>query len=540
VLTACRRRDGKTDMTDTEEAALLRLDALSLQAHAARRDEILAGKGAFPSFEELQRGLPFLRGDMLLDIQTFIDSELLEPDHIPTVRKALTLARANPSAVTLRAASDSMEHSAHHTARRLDLYAAWLGDPIGRDRTIRRGFEDVRLNNIAQSATAITLAMGLTRYSPRGFRPSVTPQDVERVFDQGLSSMERISALHARLQAAMNSPDVDPDVEPQNTDRSDLLAEDRAEVERFVEELDDGIPDALLGTPAGPPKDMIVVPALDPKGGNSNTRDNRKSWVGLAGIALPLVQTGDVAGIAAELSARWPHAREIVHTVVGDLALGGPIRFRPTLVVGQPGSGKTALLRAIASAAGLPVETYNLGGMSDASAMGTSAQWSTARESVPLQMIKRSKTANGAVVWDEIEKVGTSRHNGSALDALLPMLETAQSRAIRDLCLEVECDLSMISHFATANSVTDIPAPLRDRMRILRMPDPDWSHLGTLVGQIIADIARDRGVDPRWYPPLAEDEIDIIKSAWPGGSLRRLRMSIEILLDGRDAILGRA
>src|SRR5690554_5628562 len=153
-------------MNDTIDVAQLRLDTLSLQAHAKRRDEILAGAGAFPSFEELQRGLPFLRGDMLLDIQTYIASELLEPGHVAKVRKALTLASANPTAATLRAACDALEHGSHHTARRLDLYAGWLGDAIGRDRTIRRGFEDVRLEDIASSATAITLAMGLTRYSP--------------------------------------------------------------------------------------------------------------------------------------------------------------------------------------------------------------------------------------------------------------------------------------------------------------------------------------------------------------------------------------
>ena len=229
-----------------------------------------------------------------------------------------------------------------------------------------------------------------------------------------------------------------------------------------------------------------------------------------------------------------------MHTILGDLALGGPVLFRPTLLVGQPGSGKTALLRAIADAAGLESEAYNMAGQSDASMMGTSAQWSTARESVPLQMIKRSKESNGVMIWDEIEKIGTRTENGNAMEALLPYLERHQAKRMRDLCLEVEVDLSMISHFATANRVDGIPAPLRDRMRILRMPDPDWSHLGTLVGQIVEDIAKDRGVNSRWYPPLAEDEIEVIKSAWPGGSLRRLRMSIEILLDGRDMIMGRA
>lgn len=181
-----------------------------------------------------------------------------------------------------------------------------------------------------------------------------------------------------------------------------------------------------------------------------------------------------------------------------------------------------------------------MGGMADGSAMGTSAQWSTSRPSVPLQLIQRSGFANGVIVWDEIEKASDSRHNGSAFDALLPMLERSQAAAIRDPALEVTVDLSWISHFATANDVDTIPDPLRDRMRIIRMPEPTWQHIGPLSKQIIRDIARDRGVDERWYPPLADDEMGVIREAWPGGSLRKLRRAIEGTLSARDSLMGRA
>jgi ATP-dependent Lon protease len=119
------------------------------------------------------------------------------------------------------------------------------------------------------------------------------------------------------------------------------------------------------------------------------------------------------------------------------------------------------------------------------------------------------------------------------------MLEIDQARRYRDLALEVEVDLSAVSHFATANSVESIPAPVRDRMRILTMPDPGWQHLGTLTRQIVDRIAGERGVDPRFFGALAEDEMELIRQAWPGGSIRKLTRIVATILDGRDRILGR-
>ena len=171
--------------------------------------------------------------------------------------------------------------------------------------------------------------------------------------------------------------------------------------------------------------------------------------------------------------------------------------------------------------------------------MGTSAQWATTRESVPLQLIKRTKTASVVMIWDEIDKVGTGKHNGSAVDAMLPMLEIDQAQRYRDLALEVEVDLSAVSHFATANSIEGVPLALRDRFRILTMPEPGWQHLGTLTRQIIGRIAAERGIDSRFFGGLAEDEMELVRQAWPGGSIRQLTRIVTTIIDGRDQLLGR-
>lgn len=337
--------------------------------------------------------------------------------------------------------------------------------------------------------------------------------------DIRLAAVEAKAAEKAGLSAVQTKSELEQDADW--IDR--VIHEDRGEIAETA-------PRETYG--------VVVVPALV-EGGTSWRKEIIKSWSSLAGTRLPAVDRGDLAAHRRSLVERWPHAAGIIDIVLGDLAASAAVRFRPTLLVGAPGSGKSSLARAIFDTVGLPCELQSFAGLHDAALMGTSAQWGSARESAPLQLIKRSGKASVGIIWDEIEKASSDRRNGAPAEALLPMLEVDQARRYRDLCLEVEVDLSLVSHFGTANSVDGIPAPLRDRMRVLTMPEPGWEHLGTLSRQIVQRIARERGVDSRWFAPLAEDEMDLVRAAWPGGSLRQLTRIVQTIVDGRDRLIGR-
>ena len=82
-----------------------------------------------------------------------------------------------------------------------------------------------------------------------------------------------------------------------------------------------------------------------------------------------------------------------------------------------------------------------------------------------MQLVYQHRCANPIVILDELEKAGTSKHNGSSSDSLLSFLEPSSARRIRDLALEVDVDQSAISYVATANSINDVPMPLRDRFK---------------------------------------------------------------------------
>jgi ATP-dependent Lon protease len=88
---------------------------------------------------------------------------------------------------------------------------------------------------------------------------------------------------------------------------------------------------------------------------------------------------------------------------------------------------------------------------------------------------------------------------------------------------------------ATANSVAGLPRPLLDRFRVIKLTLPSRDHLDALLPAIIADLARDRGLDASWIAPLDGYEHAAIASAWNGGSVRNLRRLVDVILRDRDA-----
>ena len=91
--------------------------------------------------------------------------------------------------------------------------------------------------------------------------------------------------------------------------------------------------------------------------------------------------------------------------------------------------------------------------------------------------------------------------NGRLWEALLPFCDAETSRRYRDQSLDCELDLSMVSYIATANDVSRLPAPLRDRFRIVKVPDPTLAHLPALAANVMRDLAIEDDIR-RTIPPL--------------------------------------
>ena len=241
----------------------------------------------------------------------------------------------------------------------------------------------------------------------------------------------------------------------------------------------------------------------------------------------------DLKAARAALRAEFPYAADVIDNVLRDVALRSHVQIRPTILVGSPGCGKSRFATRLLKVLNLPHDLIPCGGVSDGAFAGTPRRWSTGEPSLPVALITRYKAAGPGAILDEIEKVGTSRHNGQVHDALLAFLERETASRFHDPYVQAPCDLSHVTWLMTANSLDGLSAPLRDRCRVIPFPEAGQDHLAVLSRQILAELLADQGLDHRWVSPLDEIELEAVTKAWPGGSLRKLRRVIEVILASR-------
>jgi len=137
---------------------------------------------------------------------------------------------------------------------------------------------------------------------------------------------------------------------------------------------------------------------------------------------------------------------------------------------GPPGTGKTSIGQSISKTLGREFYRFSVGGMSDVTEIkGHRRTYIGSMPGKAIQALKKTKTQNPLILLDEIDKIGGRSSHGDPTAAMLELLDPEQNNTFLDHYLDVPVDLSKVLFLCTANDLSTIPGPLRDRMEMIEV-----------------------------------------------------------------------
>ncbi|MGH7660870.1 MAG: endopeptidase La [Vulcanimicrobiaceae bacterium] len=277
---------------------------------------------------------------------------------------------------------------------------------------------------------------------------------IQSEIQKEMEKNQREFYLRQQLRAIQDElGETDPTLADANELRKKI---DEAKLPEDAKKAADRELDRLQKVPQASPEYSVIRTYLD--------------WI----VQLPWSQTTDdnidISKARAILDEDHYDLEKVKDRIVEYLAVGklrkkltGPI----LCFVGPPGVGKTSLGQSIARAMGRKFVRLSVGGVRDeAEIRGHRRTYIGAMPGTILRSLRDAGTKNPVMMIDEIDKVG-SDFRGDPQSALLEVLDTEQNNNFRDHYLDLPFDLSSVLFICTANDLSTISPPLRDRMEII-------------------------------------------------------------------------
>lgn len=196
----------------------------------------------------------------------------------------------------------------------------------------------------------------------------------------------------------------------------------------------------------------------------------------------------------------------------------------PSLLVGDPGIGKTFFLSEMAELFGIKREVIHMETISASWLLtGASAQWKDAKTGLIFNKTINSTHANNMIILDELDKA-LNTSNYPPANSLLQLFEQHTAKEFKDEYFPLKIDVSKMVWLATANDLSTISEPLLSRLDTFRIINPNFEERKQLANRIYSSILNSNTWGASFDRNLADTVLD--KLCEPSDSIREMKKTL--------------